>query len=767
LALAALACLGFGTPTHAALLPETVVYNGVTYNLSLTNKISMTAANLPGFEADPWWGNEGLALAINRLYDPCNCSVAAYSTNYGVAYTGAITQFDLLTSGPQYWIQDNRYIENPPPLAHNITAKSGNYLNAVGSSLTTEFDGGTLTSTANATTSTAFAITGNGGTLDASGHALVFQGAFSNADAVAAGYLIITDSVGDGRIVLAAANTFTGGIQFEAGATLSISSAAALGAGTLQLLGSTTMPAVLAITGDATIANPILVAGDPVFDIVGGTTTTINSSITDSGTPGDLVKQGGGTLILTATNTYTGPTTIDAGILQIDGSITSPTTVNPGGALAGTGTIYRSLTNDGSVAPGTPALPGILTVSGNYAQGGAGSLLLRITPSAVPGAGYDQLQVGGSASLGGTLRVAVGSGPYTIGQRYDLLHARGSVSGSFSQTAYSGLFGVYVDPRVTYEGNDVYLVLAPQPTLVDSGRMFVASAFALDQALFEAADAALGADELTAGDPGDPRRGVWMHVLGAFGRANGFGYHSGGFVLGRGFHISPVWTVGFAGSSLFSTTAGDFGTVADTETGATGYGIYHRHRLQASFSESVGNLTSSLRRTLSEYGVAGKAGGGGLYDVAATRIQYLLGLGDLFVVPAVEAAYVHTQTGAMTETGAGALGLRYASLSTDIGRLSAGITGGMWLRRSFGSIEPWVSVGAFGSLGNTRAGNVETIGLATSAQTALVAPPAAWTTGLGINVTGRDNWRVDAQWLGTWGSSTSAETFAVDVRYVW
>jgi T5SS/PEP-CTERM-associated repeat protein/autotransporter-associated beta strand protein len=62
-----------------------------------------------------------------------------------------------------------------------------------------------------------------------------------------------------------------------------------------------------------------------------------------------------GRTILTGANTYTGPTTIDGGTLQVDGSIASSslTSVNNGGVLAGAGTVgVTQINSGGAFAPG-------------------------------------------------------------------------------------------------------------------------------------------------------------------------------------------------------------------------------------------------------------------------------------------------------------------------------------------------------------------------------------------------------------------------------
>ena len=98
---------------------------------------------------------------------------------------------------------------------------------------------------------------------------------------------------------------------------------------------------------------------------VGGNNMSTEVSGVISGLLGSLVKVGTGTLTLSGTNTYIGPTTVNAGTLAVNGSIASSslTTVNVGGALGGNGTVGDTVINAGGfLVPGPVGAPGTMTV---------------------------------------------------------------------------------------------------------------------------------------------------------------------------------------------------------------------------------------------------------------------------------------------------------------------------------------------------------------------------------------------------------------------
>jgi len=195
---------------------------------------------------------------------------------------------------------------------------------------------------------------------------------------------------------------------------------------TVTVSGTVSVAALTTLMGDVTFAGGTINFSDASPDVatIVGSSATISSRIT--GTNG-LNKSNAGSLILSGNNTYTGATTINAGVLNLQsstglGATSSGTTVSSGGALElqggltvtgeslalnGTGissngalrNISGSNTWAGAVTLGSAARmqsdSGTLTVSGN-----------------ISGTNVD-LAVGGTANttLSGT--IALGSGAFT------------------------------------------------------------------------------------------------------------------------------------------------------------------------------------------------------------------------------------------------------------------------------------------------------------------------------------------------------------------
>ncbi|WP_342731086.1 autotransporter domain-containing protein [Bradyrhizobium sp. B117] len=177
-----------------------------------------------------------------------------------------------------------------------------------------------------------------------------------------------------------------------------------------------------------------------------------------SATGGSLVKVGTGTLTLSGVNTYTGATTIDGGTLAVNGSIASSSslTVNSGGTLGGTGIVGNTtIASGGTLAPGNSV--GTLTVSGNLAFGAGSFYRVEVSTTAA-----DRTNVTGTATLTGATVQAVALPGSFRSQTYTILNATGGLGGTkFAGLSVSGSFSPTRNPHLTYDVNNVYLVLDP------------------------------------------------------------------------------------------------------------------------------------------------------------------------------------------------------------------------------------------------------------------------------------------------------------------
>ena len=193
--------------------------------------------------------------------------------------------------------------------------------------------------------------------------------------------------------------------------------------------------------------------------------TVVSGVIVDGGaaggTGGSLIKAGTGTLTLTADNTYSGGTTIQAGTLVAG----VPNAAQEISNALGTGNVFLQggTMRTSSLETGKPLT---INIRGNYRQSSAGTLSLGI--GGTQGEQYDHLQVQGSANLNGTLAVFSLNGFRPVGgNAFEAIHTGGALVGQFAQVNDSLNNNPSLQRIDVYAPNGVALVYvqaAPTPT---------------------------------------------------------------------------------------------------------------------------------------------------------------------------------------------------------------------------------------------------------------------------------------------------------------
>jgi autotransporter-associated beta strand protein len=194
--------------------------------------------------------------------------------------------------------------------------------------------------------------------------------------------------------------TLVGPIVFN-GASRPSYSFGGTGSPTLGLNGSVT----IATVGDVTFASTLAVSlannsAHTEFDVVSGATLTISGTI--SGAVG-IIKRGGGTLVLTGTNTYTDKTFIKGGTLSVSnlsnygvaGALGSPTNQSDGYIRIGENTITGTLRYTGPTATTNRGIDMTGSTGGAIIEA-AGSGALTLADVLVNGAGAKSLSLTGT-----------------------------------------------------------------------------------------------------------------------------------------------------------------------------------------------------------------------------------------------------------------------------------------------------------------------------------------------------------------------------------
>ena len=260
------------------------------------------------------------------------------------------------------------------------------------------FGGGTLQTTANFTINSNRGInfSGNGTINTNSSTQLNYGGQFHGSGN-------FTKS-GSGTLLLSGSNTLSGTTTITGG-VLSVSSSDNLGpnpgssdADNIILDGGT-----LSASTSFTLGNNKGITLNSASTIHVDTSSTLTYAGTISGSRG-YFKTGSGTLLLSGTNTYTGTTNIDAGTVQVTGTLSSSTTVDNEGIfdLDSTNTV-ASIFGSGDVQLAS----GITLTTGNTSNRTISGVISGAANLVKVGSG--RLTLSGTNTLTGSIKIQAGT----------------------------------------------------------------------------------------------------------------------------------------------------------------------------------------------------------------------------------------------------------------------------------------------------------------------------------------------------------------------
>jgi len=319
------------------------------------------------------------------------------------------------TSDSSLWVAANNVSLAGNPLANvddstinslRLTAASTVTMNA--SKTLTLSSGGLLVTGSGATTITGGNLAGGSAGGDLIVHQYASADLTISSDLTDNGGTSLTKS-GPGKLILTGTDNLTGTNYLNGGA-VEVGSLAKLASGPLVMNNG----ALRYTGGNATENRAVTFNGlGGTFDVTSGTTLTLASAIKGSGAAigdlGGLTKIGAGTLILTASNFFNGPTVVSNGVLTINGTnVYDKATWDAGkvtvyATLAGSGVISGPVTvkNGGTIAPGSSI--GTLTLATNLTVETGSTNLFELTN----GAAGDAMVVQGNLSIQSNARIAI------------------------------------------------------------------------------------------------------------------------------------------------------------------------------------------------------------------------------------------------------------------------------------------------------------------------------------------------------------------------
>ena len=446
---------------------------------------------------------------------------------------------------------------------------------------------------------------------------------------------------------------------------------------------------------------------------------------------GGLIKQGSGTLVLSADASYAGLTQVQGGILMAK-SLASNVSIGAQGTLSGTPSIGGSVTNVGVLGVSGSDV----TVAGNYTQQGSGRLAVSLGSA---------LRVTGTASLGGGDLYVIGTNQgYVVNSHTDVLSATGGLNGTFSALNKASNV-VLLNATLNYDASSAWLNVAQVQATAVQGMSYTAASYGAAQRVdgafalintqlspspsahgatpvatafvsgaanlqqsaslttaqrsleslsgqLHAASAAMTFEAIDAStralsDRFDslldaPKAGGWTQNLGYHGGMsrsgyNNVGYDLNGWLVGQDYRVGSNAIAGYALGQ--SQGLGQLAESADQGRSHALEGMLYGGVIRGAWYTmgrfGIGSYRETMRRQLelgNEFaGVASDANG--RYGVAYGESGYRLALGHTQVTPYVNLQYAQIQRDGFHELGAYGFGLKSAAQRTARWQAGAGL----------------------------------------------------------------------------------------------
>jgi autotransporter-associated beta strand protein len=287
-------------------------------------------------------------------------------------------------------------------LTVNAGTVAVNNANALGLAQAT-FAGATLQALSSLTL--ANAIEGDGAyTIDTNGNNLTLSGILSGGGAIT--------KISNGTLTLNGANTFSGGLNINAG-TVAVDDSTALGSAQATIAGGATLQALSSLT----LTNPILGNGAYTID-TNGNNLTLSGILSGVGA---ITKASAGTLTLSGANTFSGGLNINAGTVAVDDSTalgSAQATIAGGATLQALSslTLTNPILGNGAYTIDTNGnnltLSGILSGVGAITKASAGTLTLSGVNTFSGGLNINAgtVELTGSGTLNEGTSIAIASG---------------------------------------------------------------------------------------------------------------------------------------------------------------------------------------------------------------------------------------------------------------------------------------------------------------------------------------------------------------------